>query len=152
MTPADRKLREAIEQMREAGDPVVIAGFEAIAKSAREQRKAYEAELAQERATLIGTAERLAQLEQSTGRWRRPLSLLKGVGFGSIVGALIFCANALEARGDAASEARKQSAMVQRHEAVLLRLAEDLARDRAQAAADHAVLSILAARLGAATP
>lgn len=149
MTPADRKLREAIDEIRTSGDPAVIAGFEAIAKAAREQRKAYEREIADERAELAAATERLARIEASHSRWRTPVQLLKGLGFGGVVAALAFCARALIAHGDAMAEARRQTALVQRHEEVLRRLAEDLAKDRAQAAADHALITLLVARLGA---
>lgn len=93
---------------------------------------------------------RIAELERKGTWWQRARAVAGTVGAAGLASALAVVAAQLIAHGDARAEARQQAAQVQRHGAQLLELARDLETIRLQVTADHTLLQICAARLGAA--
>lgn len=159
-TPADETLTDLLDRLKASADAAVPAEFvlalERVAQRGAEDRLALEAKLAEH-------VEAAAKRQAHESRWRRIMRVVRGVGVGAVVAALGVVARALIAHGDAAAVARQQTARVEEHGVAILRLRSDLAESdercrtetsalRAQAAADHALLSIFAARLSAATP
>lgn len=147
-TPADETLQSLlIEELDELPREVRLA-LEAVAKRGAEDREALE--------------KRVARAESKQSRWQRLTAGLKAIGVGSVVASLAVVAQALIAHGDRAAVSRQQTETVEQHGAAILKIKTDLdtatkdiradvAALRAQAAADHALLSIFAARLSAAT-
>jgi hypothetical protein len=136
-TPADETLSDLIEGLEGHGVPPEIAlALEAIAKRGAEDRRALERQL--------------AAAVSSRSRWSRLLAAAKAIGAGSALAALAVVARALIAHGDAAAMARLQTERIEQLHRSVTQLQIDNVTDRAQAAADHSVLQILAARLSAA--
>lgn len=147
-TPADETLQLLlIDGLDELPTQVRLA-LEAVARRGAEDRESLE--------------KRVARAESKQSRWQRLAAGLKAIGVGSVVASLAVVAQALIAHGDRAAVSRQQADTVREHGAAISKLKTDLdstAKDlkadvaalRAQAAADHALLSIFAARLSAAT-
>lgn len=92
---------------------------------------------------------RVLAMQASARRWRMPMQVVKGVGVGGFFTGLVFVAQALISHGDARAQSARQSETVAQLEAAVKQLVRDQAQDRAQLAADHALLVYLSARLGA---
>ncbi|MGL4442485.1 MAG: hypothetical protein ACRCU1_02595 [Alsobacter sp.] len=142
-TPADETLADLIAGLAGRGVPSEIAlALEAIARRGAEDRKALETQLEKH------VAAALARTAQRT-RWQRVARVFRGVGIGAIVATLGVVARVLIAHGDAGAVARQQAATVERHVVAIGQLQTETSILRAQAAADHALISIFAARLSA---
>lgn len=145
-TPADVTLEALLADLEGRGIPPEISlALEAIARRGAEDRKAVEAQL---KAHADAAA---VQLARET-RWQRVSRVARAVGLGTVFAALGVVVRLLIAHGDATAMARQQSETVERHTAALAQMQTEIATLRAQAAADHSLISIFAARLSAAPP
>lgn len=142
-TPADVTLEALLADLEGRGVPPEIAlALEAIARRGAEDRKALETQLqAHVDAATVRTAQHT--------RWQRFARVVRGIGVGAIVAALGVVARVLVAHGDASAVARQQRETVERHGASIVHLQSEISTLRDQAAADHALISIFAARLSA---
>lgn len=139
-TPADLTLSDLIGELKASDNAAVPSGYllalEAIVRRVAEDREALERQL--------------AQAQQTQTRRSRLLSIVKGIGAGSIVAALAVVAQALIAHGDGAAVARQQALHVSQLQQDVIVLKQSVSDLRAQAAADHSLIQIFAARLSAA--
>lgn len=157
-TPADETLQELLARLRDSADAAVprefVLALERVRDTGAEDRLALERQLAEhvEAARVRGAAET---------RWRRILGVLRGLSAGAVVSAFAVVVRALIAHGDAAAMARQQTDRVEEHGSAIAAIRREVAAVadrcqietsalRAQAAADHTLISIFAARLSAA--
>lgn len=146
VTPTDSQIRRALAKI---DDPEARAELERVAKSARDHRLAYEQAIEQKHSDLEDALARLREHDAREARWRLPMQILKGVGIGGLVTGMAFVAQALVSHGDARAASRRQAETVEKLVVTVEELAKAQASDRAQAAADHALLVYLSSRLGA---
>jgi len=136
-TPADETLADLIGGLEGHGvSQEITLALEAIARRGAEDRKELERQL--------------AAAVSSRSRWSRLLAAAKAIGAGSALAALAVVARALIAHGDAAAMARLQTDRIEQLHLSVSQMKVDLSTASAQAAADHSILQILAARLSAA--
>lgn len=131
--PPEHTLREVLEA-QQLDTPVRVAAdklLEEIAERSRAQ------------------GERISQLERSGTWWQRARAVAGTIGAAGVLSALAVVAAQLIAHGDARAEARQQAAKLQLHTSDLITLRDQVESIRLQVAADHALLQLCAARLGA---
>lgn len=135
-TPADQTLSDLIQDLRTSSDAAVpdayLLALREVARRVAEDRTLLEKQIA------------------GQTRWSRVLAGAKAIGVGSFVAGLAVVAQTLIARGDASATARQQSQYVTQLRQDVAELKQSIADLRAQAAADHSLIQVFAARLSTA--
>lgn len=144
ITPVDESLAQVIRSLDESEEAAVPSEFklalEAISLRARDERAYLQRRLAEAEADLE---------KRHPPPPRRFLSILKGAGIGTFVGALVFAANFLVARGDAAAMTRQRDEKLERLGAQLEKIQADTTSLRAQVTGHDVLLQVLSARMNA---
>jgi hypothetical protein len=146
-TPADETLQDLLDRLKESADAAVprefVLALERVRDTGAEDRLALERQLAEH-------VEAAAKRGAIDTRGRRIMRVVRGLSAGAVVSAFAVVARALIAHGDASAMARQQTFQVAEHGSALVVLRSQIESLRAQAAADHALISVFAARLSTA--
>lgn len=141
-TPADQLLQQLLRELHESEDassipPAYLLALEALARRGREDRRSLESKLQDAEGRLA------AKVDAIPLRPRRIVTVLKGIGLGSLVTALVFVANLLTARGEASATDRQRAAQQREHAAKLESMQLEIGALRAQATGHDVLIKLL---------
>lgn len=141
-TPADKLLQQLLAELHENEDassipPAYLLALEALARRGREDRRTLESKLKDAEGRLA------AKVDAIPLRPRRIVTVLKGIGLGSLVTGLVFVANLLIARGESSAASRQSAAEQRAHAAKLESMSLEIGALRAQATGHDVLIKLL---------